>query len=247
MFLGKFAANFRCIFLHYLERIAMNNAMKPLIAEFIGTFALIFIGVLSISAVNIVQAPNGLTNLTSIGLAHGLTITVMVASLGVISGGHFNPAVTAAFMATGRINPVLGVMYIAAQLTGAAAASVLLSGLFTQQAVGAGTPALAAGVSATTGIIIEIITTFFLVTVIFGSALDERASKSVSPFAIGFTVVLGVLATGPLTGAAMNPARVFGPALASGMWANHLVYWVGPIIGGVLAGLLQNFILMDKK
>ncbi|TAE22747.1 MAG: aquaporin [Candidatus Kapaibacterium sp.] len=225
----------------------MNNVAKPLIAEFIGTFALIFIGVLSIVAVNITQAPNGLNNLTSIGLAHGLTITVMVAALGAISGGHFNPAVTSAFMATGLLNPVLGAMYIAAQLAGAAAAALLVSGLFGQTFVGMGTPILAPNVSATTGIIVEIITTFFLVLVCFGTTLDERAPKSVSSLAIGLTVAVGVMATSPLTGAAMNPARAFGPALASGMWANHLVYWVGPIIGGVLAGLVQNFILIERK
>jgi aquaporin TIP len=225
----------------------MNNVAKPLIAEFIGTFALIFIGVLSISGANIVQAPNGLVTLTSIGLAHGLTIAVMVAALGGVSGGHFNPAVTSAFMATGRINPITGVMYIVSQIAGATAAALILTSLFGATAVGAATPALAPQVSATSGIIVEMITTFFLVLVIFGSAVDERAPKSVYPFAIGFTVALDIMATGPLTGAAMNPARVFGPALASGMWANHLVYWVGPIVGGVLAGLVQNFILMEKK
>jgi MIP family channel proteins len=225
----------------------MHQVTRPLIAEFIGTFALIFIGVLSISAVNITQAPNGLASLASIGMAHGLTIAVMVASLGAISGGHFNPAVTAAFMATGRTNPVLGVMYMAAQLAGATAAGFLLSGLFGKTDVGAATPALAPQVSATTGIIVEIITTFFLVLVIFGTAVDERAPKNIFPLIIGFTVALDIMATAPLTGGAMNPARAFGPALASGMWANHLVYWVGPLVGGVLAGLVQNFVLMEKK
>jgi aquaporin TIP len=225
----------------------MNNVAKPLIAEFIGTFALIFIGVLAISGVNIIQAPNGLATLASIGLAHGLTIAVMVAALGAVSGGHFNPAVTSAFMATGRINPITGILYIVAQIAGASAAAFIIAGLFGTTAVGAATPALAPQVSATSGIIVEMITTFFLVLVIFGTAVDGRAPKSVYPFAIGFTVALDIMATGPLTGAAMNPARVFGPALASGMWSNHLVYWVGPIVGGVLAGLLQNFILIDKK
>jgi MIP family channel proteins len=225
----------------------MNNVAKPLIAEFIGTFALIFIGVLSISSVNIAQAPNGLATLASIGLAHGLTIAVMVAALGAVSGGHFNPAVTSAFIATGRINPITGVMYIGAQLAGAVVAAFIIASLFGGTSVGAATPALAPQVSATSGIIVEMITTFFLVLVIFGSAVDERAPKSVYPFAIGFTVALDIMATGALTGAAMNPARAFGPALASGMWANHLVYWVGPIVGGVLAGLVYNFVLLDKK
>ncbi len=225
----------------------MNTTVKPLIAEFIGTFALIFIGVLAIQGVNVVQAPNGLANLTSIGLAHGLIIAVMVAALGAVSGGHFNPAVTAAFMATGRMTPVVGAMYIAAQLVGATAAGYLITGLFTAQITGGGTPALAPQVSPTSGIIIEAITTFFLVTVFFGTTVDDRAPKHIYPLAIGFTIAVSIMATAPLTGAAMNPARAFGPALASGMWANHIVYWVGPLVGGVLAGLVQNFVMMEKK
>jgi aquaporin TIP len=223
----------------------MNNTLKSLVAEFIGTFALIFIGVLSISAVNIVQAPNGFANLTSIAMAHGFTIAVMIAALGANSGGHFNPAVTAAFMATGRMNPVTGVLYVVAQLLGASVAGLLLTGLFGAQAVGAGTPALAPQITPTTGIIIEGIATFFLVTVIFGSAVDERSPKNIFPLMIGLTVAVDIMAVGPITGGAMNPARTFGPALASGMWANHIVYWVGPVIGGVLAGLVQNFFLMN--
>ncbi len=157
----------------------MNNTIKPLIAEFIGTFALVFIGVLAIQGVDIVQAPNGLANLTSIGLAHGLTIAVMMAALGAVSGGHFNPAVTSAFMATGRMNPITGGLYIVAQLAGASAAGLLITGLFNAQVTGGGTPALAPQVSATSGIILEAIGTFFLVLVFFGSAVDERAPKNV--------------------------------------------------------------------
>lgn len=225
----------------------MNTLIKPLIAEFIGTFALVFIAVLSTQGVNVAQAPNGLATLASTGLAQGLTIAVMVAALGAISGGHFNPAVTSAFMATGRMTPITGLLYITAQTVGATAAGWLLLGLFTKQTVGAGTPFLAPQVSPTTGIILEAICTFFLVLVFFGTALDERSPKSLAPLAIGFTVALGVMSIGPLTGAALNPARVFGSALPGGMWANHIIYWVGPIVGGVLAGLVQNFVLMEKK
>lgn len=225
----------------------MNNTIKPLIAEFIGTFALVFIGVLAIQGVNIVQAPNGLANLTSIGLAHGLTIAVMIAALGAVSGGHFNPAVTSAYMATGRINPITGALYILAQLVGASAAGFLITGLFSAQFTGGGTPALAPQVSPTSGIILEAIGTFFLVLVVFGSAAEERSPKNIYPLVIGLTMAVDIMALGPLTGGAVNPARTFGPALASGMWSNHIVYWVGPIVGGVLAGLVQNFVLLEKK
>ncbi|MCS6807401.1 MAG: aquaporin [Bacteroidota bacterium] len=230
-----------------VNSVANSSVVKALIAECIGTFAVVFTGILSIQAVNIVQAPNGVANLASIGLSYGLAVAVMVASLGTISGGHFNPAVTSAYMATGLIAPALGILYILAQLVGGTAAGILIANLFSQQAVGAGTPALAPQVTATAGIILESIATFFLVAVIFGTAVDKRAPQSVYPFAIGCTIALGVMSIGPLTGGAMNPARTFGAALASGMWSNHAVYWVGPIVGGVLAGLIYNFVLIHKQ
>jgi MIP family channel proteins len=227
-------------------RIMQNNTAAKLLAEFIGTFALIFIGVLAISAVNIVRAPDGIANLASIGLAHGLTIAVMAASLGAVSGGHFNPAVTIAMLAVGKTSVVDAALYIVAQLGGASAAGFLVAGLFDASAVAGGTPALAPQVSPAAGIVIEAITTFLLVNAIFGSAVDDRAPKNVFPFAIGLTVALDIMATGPLTGAAMNPARTFGPALASGMWAHHFVYWVGPIVGAVAAAFTHQFVFQRK-
>lgn len=223
-----------------------NNWLKAGLAEFIGTFALIFIGVLAISGASIVGAPDGITNLASIALAHGLTIAVMVAALGAVSGGHFNPAVTFGFVTTGRMNLTTGVVYWIAQLLGASVAGFLLTGLFGAVPVAAGTPDLGGSVSTSAGIIIEAITTFFLVAVIFGTAVDDRAPKSVYPLAIGLTVALDIMATGPLTGAAMNPARTFGPALASGHWSNHIVYWIGPLIGGMLGAMVQHFVLMHR-
>jgi MIP family channel proteins len=218
---------------------------KALIAEGIGAFALSFIGVLAISAAGIVGGPPTLANLTSIGLAHGLTIAVMVAALGAISGGHFNPAVTFGFVVTGRMKILDGLGYWVAQLVGAAIAGFLLVALVGSQAVANGTPNLAPNVSPINGIIIEAVLTFFLVLVVFGTAVDSRAPRSVFPLAIGLTVALDILGGGPLTGASMNPSRTFGPALASGMWANHLVYWIGPLIGGALAGLLEHFVLIE--
>jgi MIP family channel proteins len=217
---------------------------KALVAEAIGTFTLCFAGVLAISATGVVGAPAGLANLASIGLAHGLAIAVMIAALGAISGGHFNPAVTFGFVVTGRMTVVTGALYWAAQLIGAVIAGLILVVVIGGPAVANGTPNLDPKVPALSGIIVEAVLTFFLVLVIFGTAVDERAPKSVFPFAIGFTVALDIMAGGPLTGAAMNPARTFGPALASGMWSNHLVYWIGPLIGGAAAGLLQHYFLL---
>jgi MIP family channel proteins len=201
--------------------------------------------VLAISAAGVVGAPAGLVNLASIGLAHGLTIAVMIAALGAISGGHFNPAVTFGFVVTGRMRPITGLLYWVAQLVGATIAGFLLVGIVGGAAVANGTPNLDPKVSTISGIVVEAILTFFLVLVIFGTAVDERAPKSIFPIAIGLTVALDIMAGGPLTGASMNPSRTFGPALASGMWSNHLVYWIGPLIGGAAAALLQHFVLME--
>jgi len=222
------------------------NWAKCWLAEAIGTFALIFVGVLSISGAAIGGAPGGIANLASIGLAHGLTIAVMVAALGAISGGHFNPAVTFAFIITGRLDPLKGLTYWTGQFAGAAAAAFLIAGLFSPADVAGATPDLGNGVTLYAGIALEAIATFFLVLVVFGTAVDKRAPKGAYPLAIGLTVALDIMAIGPITGAAMNPARTFGPALASMHWANHAVYWIGPMVGGGLAGLVQHFFLMEQ-
>jgi MIP family channel proteins len=220
------------------------------VAEALGTFALVFAGVLSISGAAVAGAPalslpgpGSVANLASVGLASGLTVAVMVASLGAISGGHFNPAVTFGFLLTGRVAPLRGTLYWSAQLSGATAAAALIAGLFGRAAVAAATPDLPRPVSFAAGSTVEAVTTFFLVLVVFGTA-DRRVPKGAAPLAVGLTVALGVMAAGPLTGAALNPARAFGPALAAGHWHNHLVYWFGPMVGGGLAALVQHYFLM---
>lgn len=217
---------------------------RALTAEAIGTFALCFVGILAIN-VDTISGSVGAASLATVALAHGLTITVMIAALGALSGAHFNPAVTAGFVATGRMTPVRGAMYLGAQIVGALLASLLLGWLFGLDVLRAGTPAKAEFVSAPGAMVVEVVTTFFLVLVIFGTAVDHRAPRSVFPFAIGLTVALDILATGPITGAAMNPARAFGPALIGGAWDDHWIYWVGPLLGGVLAAFLQHRFLME--
>jgi len=219
--------------------------MTRAFAEAIGAFALIFVGVLSISGGGIAGSPEA-ASLTSVALAHGFTIAVMVAALGAISGGHFNPAVTFGFVITGRMGARLGLVYWAAQLSGATVAALLLTGMFGLPPVEAGTPDLAGGISSGTGIVIEAVATFFLVLVIFGTAVDQRAPVAVFPLAIGLTIALDIMAIGPLTGAAMNPARAFGPALASGHWSHHLVYWAGPLAGAAAAAFVQHGLLMER-
>lgn len=222
-----------------------DTPTRALTAEAIGTFALCFVGVLAIN-VDAISGGEGAASLATIAFAHGLTIMVMVAALGAISGAHFNPAVTAGFVVVGRMTPVRGAQYMGAQIVGAVLASLLVAWLFGLDVVAGGTPAVAPMVKPVGASVVEVMTTFFLVLVIFGTAVDHRAPKSVFPFAIGLTVALDIMATGPITGAAMNPARAFGPALVSGAWANHWVYWAGPIVGGVLAAFLQHRFLMEE-
>jgi aquaporin TIP len=215
------------------------------IAEGIGAFALCFIGILAISGSSIVGA-SGITNLASIGLAHGLTIAVMVAALGAVSGAHFNPAVTFAFVVSGRMDVKTGLAYWGSQLLGGLVAGLLIVAMFSQHVVAGGTPDLGPHVGVGAAIVIEAITTFFLVIVVFGTAVDERAPRNIFPLAIGLTVALDIMAAGPLTGAAMNPARWLGPAIASGHFAHAVVYWAGPLAGGALAAAVYEWFVRAR-
>jgi len=204
-------------------------------AEAVGTFTLIFIGAGSIIAN---QLTGGKVGIVGIALAHGLAIATMVAATGHISGGHLNPAVTWGFMVTRRLAVNVGITYMLAQLVGASIGGLLLTAAYPEaarRAASLGTPTLDPAVTAGVGIVVEAILTFFLVFVIFGTAADPRGPGAIAPLAIGLVLTMDILAGGALTGGAMNPARAFGPALFSGMWANHLVYWVGPLLGGGLA------------
>jgi MIP family channel proteins len=222
---------------HQLRRPSMNK-LAPCIAEAIGTFALIFIGVGAISFAH--------GDLLAIALAHGLTIAVMASATMHISGGHLNPAVTFGALVSGKIDMNKAVRYWAAQLIGAAAAGFVCLMIFNREIVAEGTPALAPDVNAMKGIVIEAILTFFLVFVVFGTGIDAKGPK-IGGLAIGLAVTMDILFGGPLTGAAMNPARTFGPALAASSWSAHYVYWLGPLIGGALAGLVYKTFFLDKS
>ena len=227
----------------------MYNIPQKLLAEFIGTFALIFFGAGSICADQYLHGAGG-AGLLGIALAHGLAIGIMVSALGHVSGGHFNPAVTIGFWVTKRINTLDVIGYWAAQLVGAIAAAYLLKAIVPDdawRAVALGTPALARDFRVLDGMILEGVMTFFLVLVVFATAVDEKGAwRAISGFGIGLTITMGILTGGPLTGAALNPARAFGPALASAHWANHGVYWVGPLAGGFVAGLLYDSVFLKK-
>jgi aquaporin TIP len=225
----------------------MDRGLKSWVAEFIGTFTLCLAGQGAICAQQLV-AP-GESGLVAIALAHGLALVVMVTALGAVSGGHFNPAVTFGFVVTGRQTPMSGVMYWVSQLLGALAATALVIALFPDavwHAVNAGTPTLNPNLRAFGGVIAELVMTFFLVTAVWGSAVDER-HPPLGGLIIGLTVTLDILFGGPLTGAAMNPARAFGAAALSGTWGGQWIYWVGPLLGGALAAWLYQSLMLERR
>lgn len=219
-----------------------NKNYAPYAAEFIGAFALTFIGAAAIA--------NGQAGLVGVALAHGLALMTMIYALGHISGIHINPAVTFGVWIGGKIKTNDMIAYIIAQVAGATAAGFLLLmvvGDASAKTGFLGTPALAPNVSWLTGIIVEAVLTFFLVLVVWGSAVDGRTAGPAVGLAIGMTVAMDILAGGPVTGAAMNPARYTGTAIAAGHLSELLVYWVGPLLGGGIAGWLYSQFFYNKK
>lgn len=219
--------------------------LRAWVAEFVGTFALIFVGVGAIAADHL----GGASGLTGIALAHGLTIAVMASATGAVSGGHLNPAVTIGLLSAGKIDGVNALGYVVSQCLGGiggALAIKLCVPAPTLAAVSMGTPALGQGVSVGMALVAEIILTFFLVFVIYGTAVDARAPK-VGALFIGLTVALDILIGGPISGAAMNPARHLGPALLGGGMGQLWLYWVGPVSGGVLAAQLWRGFLEHRR
>jgi len=228
----------------------MYNLTQKLFAEFIGTFALIFFGAGAVCVDFQLRSSGGL-GLLAIALAPGLAMAIMVSALSHISGGHFNPAVTIGFWVTKRLSTLDSLAYWGAQLVGAAAAGFLLKGVIPDDIatnIFLGTPELMRDFPRWSGMALEGVATFFLVLVFFATAVDSRgAFRAIAGFGIGLTMTLGILVAGPFTGGALNPARAFGPALASGHWINWGIYWVGPLAGGFIAGLLYDSLLLRNS
>jgi MIP family channel proteins len=221
------------------------DIVRRCVAEFIGTFALVFFGVGSV----IFFAPSGKDpNLLGIALSFGLAVGVMVSATLHISGGQFNPAVTVALLVTRKMSPHDALFYILTQLLGAVAAASVLQLMFGGYvtANGATVPVAVAGFNAAKTLWLEVILTFTLVFVIFGVAVDKRGPNYVAGLLIGLTVALDIMLGGPYTGASMNPARSFGPALIGRVWDSHWVYWVGPLLGGALAGQIYHMLFLPR-
>ena len=214
------------------------DVLRRSVAELIGTFALVFIGCGAV----LVAAPDAGAGNLDVALAFGLVVGVMVSALSHISGAHFNPAITLAFLITRRLSLVLAVAYWIVQFAGAALAALLLKWVFpTAQEATLGTPALGADIELGAGLVIEAVLTFFLVWVVFATLADPRGSyTAIAGLAVGFVVVFDTLMGGPLTGAAMNPARAFGPELVANVWDDFWIWYVGPLAGGAIAALLYD-------
>ena len=186
-------------------------------------------------------------NLVAIALANGMTIAMLVASTARISGGHFNPAVTFSMVLTRKMRAAKGCMYVIAQLSGAILGAFLLKAIIPDAQEGnLGSHALGADISAGAALATEMALTFVLVFVIFATAVDSRGPAHLAPLAIGMAVAVDLFVGVPLTGASMNPARTLGPALIAGAWADHWVYWVGPLAGGAIAALLYEYVFLRE-
>ena len=220
----------------------LPDASRRGTAEFVGAFALVFIGAGAILAAGPTPEPG----VVGIALAYGLAVAVMVSAVGHISGGHFNPAITLAFLVTGRLHPILAVVYWIAQFAGAIAAAALLRWFFDDATEGnLGAPVLSPSIEPEAGLIIEAILTFLLVWVFFATAADPRGTfKSIAGLAVGFTITMDVLMGSPLTGAMMNPARALGPQLVANSWDDFWIWYVGPLAGGVIAAVAYEMLYL---
>ena len=222
-----------------------EDILRRGVAEFIGTFTLIFIGGGAGIAVGAYSPTAG--NLVAVALANGLAIGIMVTNLGHISGGHFNPSITLGFLTTRRITVQIAVAYWVSQLLGAIAAAFILRFLTSKAAV-AGGAAPAPHVTDARAFVVELILTFFLVWAVWATAVDPRgAFKAIAGLAIGLTITIDVLMGGPFTGAAMNPARALGPELAGDVWSGWWIYWLGPFAGALLASGLYEFLYLRPE
>lgn len=217
----------------------MPDWLRLMMAEAVGTFFLVFPGVAAPMLASVTHQP---VPLLDVAVANGIGLGVGISATLAISGGALNPAVAIGLWSLGKLRTGLTVLYILAELAGAVIAGLLLHGLIPGGALAAGTPTPAAGVAPLDAAGIEAVLTFLLMAAVLTTIVDREAPK-IAGLGVGLIVMVDVLAGGPLTGAAMNPARAFGPELVSGVWTAAWAYWVGPIAGALLAAFLYRFFL----
>jgi aquaporin Z len=223
----------------------MRSTLRPLVAELIGTFFLVFCGV---GAAVSELYRSGTVGFVGIAIANGVALAIGISATMAASGGHLNPSVTIGLWSIGRIDPIKATQYIIAQLAGAILAVLAVKFLYPDvagQIAIYGAPRLATDVTVTQGILIEAIMTFLLAFAVMGTIVDGRAPK-MGGLGVGLIVVCDVLAGGQMTGAAMNPARAFAPMLVGGMWTGVAIYWVGPVLGAIAAMQIYERVIMQK-
>ena len=229
-----------------LEEPTGYDPLQRAIAEFVGTFTIVFVAIGSVVAAD---ATGG--GLVTVALAPGFAVATMVSAVGHVSGAHFNPAVTVSAWVTGRISTRMGAMYLGVQLVAATVAALVMRVAVPEdiwRPVRLGATLLGDQISTGQGLLIEAVLTFFLVWVIFATAVDKDGEiGKVAGLAIGLVIAMDIMVGGPLTGGAMNPARSFGPAVAGGYWHKELLYWVGPIAGGVVAAVLYDLMYLRRR
>lgn len=227
----------------------MRTYWEQMLAEVVGTFALVFIGAGSV----VMLSAAGASGIIGVALAHGLVLAIFISNLGHISGGHFNPAVTVGAWVAGKIETVRGALYVLAQLAGAAGGAGLLRALIPEHiwkgtTLGATLVSHGAGITSGRAVGIEAVLTFFLVFTVFAVAIDDRGVfKSTGGLTIGLVLTFDILAGGFFTGASMNPARSFGPAVVSGTWTDFWVYVAGPVSGAVVASAMYWFAFLRAR
>jgi MIP family channel proteins len=215
-------------------------------AELVGTFFLTFLGAGAILQTTALGSDG--FGLLGVALAHGIALSIAVSAAMNISGGHINPAVTIAMFVGGKVKAGAVPVYVIAQVLGSFLAALVLRSMFSGEVIDAaklGTPGPGAGFGMGTVVLVEIVLTFILVVAVWGTAVDRRA-PAIGGFGIGLAVFADILVGGPITGAAMNPARVLGPALAGGYWDMHAAYWIGPILGGIAGTLFYKGLILQE-
>lgn len=228
--------------------VSQPDALKAALAEFISTLIFVFAGEGSGMAFNKLTSDGSTTpaGLVAAALAHAFALFVAVSVGANISGGHVNPAVTFGAFIGGNITLLRGILYWIAQLLGSVVACLLLK--FATGGLKTAAFSLSSGVSVSNALVFEIVMTFGLVYTVYATAIDPKRGNVgvIAPIAIGFIVGANILAGGAFDGASMNPAVSFGPAVVSWTWANHWVYWVGPLIGGGLAALVYDLFFIGQ-
>ena len=231
------------------EEATHPDALKAALAEFISTLIFVFAGQGSGMAFSKLTSDGSTTpaGLVAASLAHAFALFVAVSVGANISGGHVNPAVTFGAFVGGNISLLRGILYWIAQLLGSVVACLLLR--FATGGLATGSFGLASGVGVWNAFVLEIVMTFGLVYTVYATAVDPKRGSlgTIAPIAIGFIVGANILVGGAFDGASMNPAVSFGPALVSWDWTNHWVYWVGPLVGGAIAGLIYEFFFISHS